>query len=114
MRSIVQIVGERIRNIRQARGLSQEQLAFKANLNTSFIGQIERAEKRATIETIEKIVIALDISFEEFFNFKSDISQYADSEVIDKIAFELNGRSKEEQEAVYSFVKQILEFRDRR
>jgi len=53
--------GNRIRDIRMQRGLSQEQLAFKANLHRTYIGMIERAEKNITLENICKIAKALDI-----------------------------------------------------
>ena len=58
---IYQIVGENIRTrLRRAR-LSQEQLAEKTDLNTNYIGEIERAEKKITLETLEKIAKALDV-----------------------------------------------------
>ncbi|WP_055667907.1 helix-turn-helix domain-containing protein [Desnuesiella massiliensis] len=114
MSQISKLIGEQIRTFRQSRGLSQEQLALRANLNTTFLGQVERGIKKPTIDTIEKIVIALDISFEDIFNFDKNIPTYKDTGIIDKIAFELNGRSHEEQQAVYNFVKQILEFKDKK
>ena len=48
-------LGERIRNIRQKKGLSQEELAFKINSARNFIGYIERGEKSPTIYTLYKI-----------------------------------------------------------
>lgn len=114
MGSISEQLGEHIRLLRQNRGLSQEQLALRANLNTSFLGQIERGGKKPTIETLEKIVNALDITFEEFFSFERNIDRKKDTAIIDKIAFELNGRTYDEQEAVYSLIKQILQFKDRK
>ena len=50
--------GERVRDLRKERGLSQEQLAFKADLHRTYIGMIERAEKNITRINIEKIAIA--------------------------------------------------------
>ena len=111
MSNIAQKLGERIRLIREARGLSQERLAEKSNLNTSFIGQIERGNKKPTIASIEKIVNALDITFEELFAFEQKISNLKDTSIAEKIAFELHGLSYEEQESVYNLVKQILLFR---
>lgn len=112
MGDISKLVGEQIRVYRQYRGLSQEQLALKANINTTFLGQIERGIKKPTIDTLEKIVNALDITFEEFFNFEKSNSKLRDNTIIDKIVFELNTRSNEEQVVIYNFVKQILKFRD--
>lgn len=114
MSEISKQIGERIRMFRQNRELTQEKLGEKADLNVSFIGQIERGGKRPTIESLEKIVKALDITFEELFAFEHDISNCKDTTIADKIAFELKGRSHGEQEAVYSLVKQILLFKDKK
>lgn len=60
--------GERVRKIRKEQGLSQEELAFKANLHRTYIGMIERAEKNITLLNIEKIAIALHIPIKDLFN----------------------------------------------
>jgi len=116
MSNIAQALGNHIRVLRLSHGLSQEQLAFKANLNTSFIGQIERGGKKPTIDTLEKIVIALDITFEELFSFTHNnvvVVELKEKSVIDKIIFELNDRTIEEQETIYRIVKQILILKDK-
>jgi len=59
--------GEKVRDLRKERGLSQEQLAFKADLHRTYIGMIERAEKNITLINIEKIAIALEVSVAELF-----------------------------------------------
>jgi len=58
---IYQVVGENIHTIRRRAHLSQEQLAEKADLTTNYIGEIERAEKKITLETLEKIAGALGV-----------------------------------------------------
>ena len=55
-------LGERIRNIRQKKGLSQEELAFKINSARSFIGCIERGEKAPSVYILYKIAVILDVS----------------------------------------------------
>ncbi|BBH22610.1 transcriptional regulator [Paenibacillus baekrokdamisoli] len=114
MSDVVILVGEKIRALRQHRGLSQEKLAFKAGINTSYIGQVERGEKSATIISLEKIATALDVGIEELFQFDKVVAERADSSFIERIAYELKGRTKEEQEDIYSFVKQLLWFRDKK
>jgi len=54
--------GERVREIRKDKGLSQEELAHKANLHRTYIGMIERAEKNITIINIEKVAKALEVT----------------------------------------------------
>ncbi len=60
-------VGARIRYFRHLRGLSQEQLALQAGLNPAFLGHLERGLKSPTITTLDKLIRALDITFEELF-----------------------------------------------
>jgi transcriptional regulator with XRE-family HTH domain len=64
--------GERVREIRKEKGLSQEELSFKADLHRTYIGMIERAEKNITLVNIEKIANALDVSINDLFNEKDD------------------------------------------
>jgi len=58
-------LGETVREKRVRAGLSQEDLAEKANLTRNYIGQIERAEKRIHLETLAKIAKALKVRVRE-------------------------------------------------
>jgi transcriptional regulator with XRE-family HTH domain len=57
--------GQRVRTERTKQGLSQAQLAEKANLHRTYIGMIERAEKNITLLNIAKIAKALEIKMDE-------------------------------------------------
>lgn len=65
--TIARELGERLRAYRTQRGWSQEEMAERADLHTTYIGQLERGEKNATIETISKVAAALDISLSKLF-----------------------------------------------
>lgn len=67
MSEIAKAVGQRIRNYRTQLGFSQEKLAELSGCHPTYIGQLERGEKNATIESIEKIAIALDVSLATLF-----------------------------------------------
>ena len=58
-RSVSKILGETIRAERIKAGLSQEQLAEKADLARNYIGNIERAEYKVTVEVLARIAKAL-------------------------------------------------------
>ena len=60
--------GDRVRELRKYKNLSQEELSFKADLHRTYIGMIERAEKNITLLNIEKIAKALDVDITELFN----------------------------------------------
>ena len=57
--------GEKVREIRKKKGMSQEELADKANLHRTYIGMIERAEKNITLVNIKKISNALEINIKK-------------------------------------------------
>jgi len=57
---ILRRFGERVRALRKAAGLSQEELAERANLHRTYIGMIERGEKNVTLSNIQKIAFALN------------------------------------------------------
>ena len=69
--SILIKFGERVREIRKEKGLSQEELAHKADLHRTYIGMIERAEKNITLLNIEKIANALEIGINEIMVFNN-------------------------------------------
>ena len=66
-REILIRFGEKVRSERMKLGLSQEGLASRAGVHRTYIGMIERAEKNITLENIEKIAKALDISLPDIF-----------------------------------------------
>jgi len=66
--NILKIFGENVRKTRREKGLSQEELAFKATLHRTYIGMIERAEKNITLINIEKIANALEVNIKELIN----------------------------------------------
>ncbi len=70
-RDILIKFGDKIRELRKEKGLSQEQLSFKADLHRTYIGMIERAEKNITLVNIEKIANALDVSINDLLKFKN-------------------------------------------
>ena len=59
--------GQKVRSQRMKLGISQEELASRANVHRTYIGMIERAEKNITLENIEKICKALDLTVSKFF-----------------------------------------------
>ena len=61
--------GENLRKIRKERNLSQEHLAYDADIPINQIGRIERGEINTTISTLFAIANALNIPVKELFNF---------------------------------------------
>jgi len=55
--------------LRLARGLSQEELAFRAGVHRTYLGSIERGERNPALKNIAAIADALDVSLAELFRF---------------------------------------------
>lgn len=67
MSYICENIGERLRRKRLDVGYTQEHLAELADMHPTYIGQVERGEKNITIESLEKICIALNYPMDELF-----------------------------------------------
>ncbi len=60
--------GNKIREIRKQKKISQEELAHKAEMHRTYIGMIERAEKRISLINAIKICNALNVEFKDIFD----------------------------------------------
>jgi len=59
--------GKRVRQLRLEQGLSQEALAFKAEINRTYMTSVENRKRNVSVQNIEKIINALEISIQDFF-----------------------------------------------
>ena len=110
MSDITKVLGQRIRNYRTAKGLSQEKLAELSGCHSTYIGQIERGEKNATIESIEKISAALQISLSELFEKIG--TQQNEMRNIPLACYELLlTKTKAEQEHLYRILLEIEKYK---
>ena len=65
--SLLKRVSENIRYFRTVNNLSQEELANLAELDRTYISGVERGVRNLNINSLEKIIQALNISNEDFF-----------------------------------------------
>ena len=109
MSEIAKIVGQRIRNNRTKLGLSQEDLAEFAGCHYTYIGQLERGEKNATIETIERISKALDLPLSKLLEKLGGSKEEKD------IALEcydfISSKSRDEQEQIYKILLEMDKYK---
>lgn len=66
-RDVLKSFGERVREIRTFKGLSQEELARLAKIDRTYIGGIERGERNAGIKNVWRIADALGIPAADLF-----------------------------------------------
>lgn len=62
-------VGKRIKELRTKLNLSQEEFAFKCELDRTYITSLERGKRNVSLENLDKIAKAFNMSLSEFFNF---------------------------------------------
>jgi transcriptional regulator with XRE-family HTH domain len=60
------LLGSQIREVRKSVGISQEQLALKAEIDRSYVGGIERGERNVSFLTLVKIAQCLKCNVSEF------------------------------------------------
>ena len=62
MSGLIDSFGSAVRHLREAQGWSQELLAEKADLNRSYLGEVERGKVIPSLATVAKLAAALEIS----------------------------------------------------
>lgn len=59
--------GKKLKELRLEKGLSQEKLAYEADLDRTYIPSIEKGERNVSITVIEKLAKALKTPIKDFF-----------------------------------------------
>lgn len=110
MSEIAQTVGKRIRVQRNSKKLTQEGLAERSGLHATYIGQLERGEKNATLESIEKIALALNIPLAKLFEKIGDNREQETNYPL--MIYELvNELSPKEQATVLNLLQSVTELK---
>lgn len=63
--------GNKLKELRLSKGLTQEDLYFKSTVSRSHIGMIEKGKRDITLSAIFKLSRALEVNLSEFFEFDS-------------------------------------------
>lgn len=112
MHDITIYLGKRIRELRKQQSISQEELGFKAGISAAHLGQIERALKNPTIETVDRIAAALGVSLGELFS-EETVAPPKSQPTIAKIEAQLTGMSEDEQRIILRVIRAMKEFQDK-
>lgn len=103
--NLPKIVGLKIKEIRKSKGWTQEQLAETASIHYSYIGGIERGERNISLETLQKIIDALEVSAVELFPANTTILK---NEVLKEHIEMISERSVQDIELIHRVSKDIL------
>jgi len=103
-------VGDRIRAIRKAKELTQQQLAERSNLDDAYIGAVERGERNFSIDTLDKIVEGLDISPGELFRSgkKKSKEEMVKQQVIDELVAAVGGLNMDQVDILRKINKELI------
>lgn len=63
-------IGQRIKELRKKLEFSQEELANEAEVDRTYVTDVENGRRNISVEVLEKIIVALKVSVTEFFNSK--------------------------------------------
>lgn len=64
-------IAQKVKYLRKKQNMSQEELSERADLGLKYINQLENQNVNLTIHSLEKVIVALEMTPEEFFNFDS-------------------------------------------
>lgn len=98
-------LGKRIRELRKASGLSQDQAAELAGISGKYLGEVERGEVNATILVVAKLADALQVAPSDLLRFDHIASQ---DEIKNKIVEMIVNCSDEERTIIYRVLVAIL------
>ena len=63
-------IGQRIKELRKGLELSQESLAYEAEVDRTYVTDVENGRRNVSVEILERLIKALNVSIAEFFNAK--------------------------------------------
>lgn len=102
--SLRKFIGKRIRLLRLQKGLTQEQVEELADLGTNYVYKLEHLETNIKIDTLEKVMTALDSDIASFF----DITPKDEDPHIAELVSNLKSISKEQQKEILSAFDTII------
>ena len=112
MSEIAKAVGQRIRNYRTRAGFSQEKLAELSGCHPTYIGQLERGEKNATIESVEKIATALNLPMSKLFEQLGGQDDGSRNIPLECYEF-LSAKTHDEQEQLFKILLEMDKYRSK-
>ncbi|HEM5943266.1 TPA: helix-turn-helix transcriptional regulator [Streptococcus suis] len=102
--SLKEFVAKQIRHLRLKKGMTQEALAEKAELGFNYIYRLESKELNVKIDTIEKIIHALNVDVSTFFNVETQEREVEFTKLIEDI----ENLPKEKREPTIKALRDIL------
>lgn len=109
--SVYYMVGQRIKEFRINRKMSQEELALASGIYPAYIGRLERGECSPTVTTLYKICGGLKISMAELLDFDVDVTPTSE-QAMRRIEKAMGGLSDDEAIHIAEIVENIVGFKE--
>lgn len=105
MFSTKEFLGQRIKEIRKARNLTQAKLAELVGVDSKYISRLETGNSYPSLDTLENIAGILNADVKEFFN----ILHFKEKDIlIDEISKKLLNTNKAKVKLIYQIINDIL------
>ena len=99
-------VGQRIKDAREAKNLTQEELAALVNLSSTHVSVIERGLKVTKLDTFVAIANALDVSADELL---VDVVAHSVTGVSNRLADKISSLPMKEQKKIIKVIQALIE-----
>ena len=99
-------VGQRIKDAREAKNLTQEELAALVNLSSTHVSMIERGLKVTKLDTFVAIANALDVSADELL---VDVVAQSVTEVSNRLSDKISSLPMKEQKKIIKVIQALIE-----
>jgi len=103
------LLGRRIRTLRITKGLTQQKLGNKADVDYKFIGEIERGNMNPSFKVLVKIAKVLGVELPEILRFEQEISDAKELEI--RIRCIVSNLSVEELQSVLMLLRVLYPVR---
>lgn len=105
--------GERLRQLRIERGFTQEEIALRADITTSYYGQLERGTANPTINMLTKICDVMGILIIDIFN-DTDTNLLGVDTLTMQILHYLSDKTDEEKSTVLALIKTAFKLQNQK
>lgn len=106
-----QYISQKVKYFRTQKKMSQEELSEQAGLGLKYINQLENQNVNLTIHSLEKVIVALNLTPEDFFNFDSleATTDQTDNLSLKRVNMKLKQVPLDKREKILAIFEDILD-----
>ena len=106
-----QYISQKVKYFRTQNKMSQEELSEQAGLGLKYINQLENQNVNLTIHSLEKVIVALNLTPEDFFNFNSlePTTDQTDNLSLKRVNMKLKQVPVDKREKILAIFEDILD-----